>query len=84
MPKRTFDELVAQAAAAPNSVERLRIAALARKAVIPKKPKPKGRPSNFNEKIAEEVCSRISNGETLPKIVESLNIPIQNLSLIHI
>lgn len=77
----TLDDLVEQAVKAPTGKERRNIAAKARKVVIQKQPKkqPQGRPTAFNQKIANGVLSRIASGETLTKIAASLNIPIQNI-----
>lgn len=77
----TLDDLVEQAVKAPTGNERRNIAAKARKVVIQKQPKkqPQGRPTAFNQKIADQILSRIANGETLTKIATGLNIPIQNI-----
>lgn len=72
-----FDELVEQAAAAPNSVERLRLSAKARKVVTLKRPKPSkrmGRPSQFTERIGKTICVELSNGKTITRIAESLGL----------
>jgi hypothetical protein len=75
-----FDSLIDAAVAASTGVDRRNIAAQARKVVIQKPPKRgRGQLTRFNPAIAHQILSRISNGETLPKIVESLSIPIQNI-----
>ena len=75
-----FDSLIDAAVAAPTGADRRNIAAQARKAVIQKPPKRgRGQPTKFNPVIAAQILSRISNGETLPTIVEGLGIPIQNI-----
>jgi hypothetical protein len=75
MPKKaTFDELVAQAVTAPNSVERRRIAAKARQTVVQKKPKQHGALSQFTERIGKTICVELSNGKTITRIAESLGI----------
>ena len=77
--KETLDDLVNAAIAAPDSVQRRRITANARRKAIAPTPKNKGRPTTFNQNIANDILERIGNGETLPKIVEALNIPIGNI-----
>ncbi len=73
-----FDTLTEAAAATRDPVEQQRLKAKARKTVIQKQPKKTGRPTAFNPKVADQILSRIANGETLTKIAETLNIPIQN------
>jgi hypothetical protein len=68
-----FDELVEQAAAAPDSVERLRLAAKARKKVVPQK-KRLGAPSRYSERLAATICEQLANGQTLTKICDSIGI----------
>jgi hypothetical protein len=75
----TLDSLIEAAVAAPTAVDRRNIAARARKVAIQKPKRGRGQPTKFNPAVAAQILSRISNGETLPKIVESLSIPIQNI-----
>lgn len=43
--------------------------------MAPRKPKPKGRPSSFTQAIADTICERLANGESLRSICEDDGMP---------
>lgn len=74
-----LDKLVEQAVAAPGR-QRKRLIGKATSQVLPGKQKKKtGRPTLFNQKIADDIVSRIAGGQVLPTITKELKISLQNV-----